>query len=83
MKKGFIGMIAVLAVAAIFTSCKKQQYICVCNVNYGGQTTPYKYDLGKVTDNRAHKDCDAQQQEITYHTRLGVASCKVELDDMQ
>lgn len=60
MKK--ITLLAVVAIAASFASCKKD-YTCVCTVPSSSSSafagTSYTYDLGKIKKKDAKSSCEA------------------------
>lgn len=55
MKKLIIA-VAVLGVATLFTSCKKD-YVCECTMDAGGASTTVSYDLKNASKKDAKDAC--------------------------
>jgi hypothetical protein len=79
MRKGFLAIVTVFA-ALLFSSCEKKEYRCKCDINYGGTTSVRRYELGKITNGTAEKNCNSIQEDIQNNGRMGAARCDVELD---
>lgn len=62
MKK-FIPVVAVAALAMMFTSCKKD-YKCTCTVTAAGSSTSATYDLGKQKKKDAEAACSAKATSV-------------------
>lgn len=56
MKK-FIAILAVVAVGATFTACKKS-YTCTCTSTYNGQSTTSSYTSPKIKKSTAKTWCE-------------------------
>ncbi len=77
MKK-LIPMIAVAALATMFTSCKKD-YSCTCTTTASGATTATtKYPLGKQKKKDAESACNAMNTSVTAAGMSASVSCKLD-----
>ncbi|MBL7692715.1 MAG: hypothetical protein JNM41_14075 [Flavipsychrobacter sp.] len=77
MKK-LIPMIAVAALATMFTSCKKD-YSCTCTSSASGSTTStMKYPLGKQKKKDAESACKAMNTNVTAGSMTASVSCTLD-----
>jgi hypothetical protein len=77
MKK-LIPMIAVAALATMFTSCKKD-YTCTCTSTVtGSSAVTTKYPLGKQKKKDAESACNAMNATVSGGGMSASVSCKLD-----